>query len=570
MLKFLTISKPVLEEDWLNFFLKKDLEWAKKTFALRGTTFDHLGLLDNRQLPEAGLIHPSIDMINPYCFVVCLDIERKILYAEQDNLGKFQTHQGENVLFFKNPPIHNDLQLIWEDANQVSYYRKMDQECLKKRWGIKNALALQMSQFQGHFFEETNQLQNPVIYFLKEVSQSIIDSTPSDWMNPIIVQFSVEGSETQNMPSDAINVHQVVNKLIEPRALLRIEPLLEDDLDCRLLLWKESQKWIGCESRTPSCIEKLLWGSPKKNADAALDSLPPWMAFLILDKLGGTFFVKGHGSGKTLFQWLPPDDLKPNGKWLADRLIKLWGGTLEMPVQSLPTPIPAPPLLKPWGKKIQFDISIPVNDQDAKQLLISSCKDFLDKWIPACEQQNVIVRPLLKFIYQKILSHTDLANHPVQQTHYGLIQSRKIETGFEIAFDELTFLARFGKQFLSPESPISIELPAPCVNHKQELLDIIYSIHNTHRTFLQTILQQRQSLGDQKMTIEVIFGWWNQWWQTLFEHPNDVFIDFVFREDSRVGYARIGYAHIGNVPAYLQLEQNGNIPIHSPCENMRF
>jgi hypothetical protein len=149
------------------------------------------------------------------------------------------------------------------------------------------------------------------------------------YLNPFVLKMESEGTDVSEAElQDVLGGPQPdLLRILHPGGLLAVFPLLPDnshDLRWRFLryLWEKLLPKKNLRDWPPALrLFFAPWNDADENFEPKSFSPEP---FFVLDLLGGTFTITGHGTGKPTYDWIPPADMSSNLNWIATRFYRRW------------------------------------------------------------------------------------------------------------------------------------------------------------------------------------------------------------------------------------------------------
>jgi hypothetical protein len=566
MNSFLIVCKPSADADWREFF----------HFDGEAPSIENLPR--NIQLIQestAVLLHPVPAASKLFTFGVWRD-RKRFAFENRQLINEFENERA--LLFFSRAPEATDDRLLLtnrSDGIAVLYRRLQAGELRTAVDGPGKPgepfLPDSRATRAGHF-ERCGYRLDPRGAGDRDIRADLDGDAgrcrgePVAWLNPIVLRLAVAGNELslaveggELRPARAgVSVQHVLRHLVDRGSLLFVEPLFVEEFDGRVLLLQELHHRYRDHLRaTNSPVERLLWGDRDTAEDA---DEPCWKPFLVLDALGGSFSIRRHGTGRPRYCWKPPPDLSPNARWLADYWLRLWPGTLvedPWPKRVVSLPHPA----REWPEPTYRS---PVSDDADAAATVASCAALLGRaagadgdgpplgWLASLLQREMPDRPEFR------------------QAHYGFFA----RAGTEVRFWEAEFLDHFARGHLAPRSPVHVELPPlEFVDGWQR--DEVVRGHEAAVGGLAVELTRSPLLGAGKLLrhlfehnndppsgapterrLEYEFGWWNDWFTSLFSDPAETPVRFVVQRPGLVlKQKRLGEGVLGVGPAAYQQDR---------------
>ncbi|MGB6297051.1 MAG: hypothetical protein WBF90_12835 [Rivularia sp. (in: cyanobacteria)] len=431
----------------------------------------------------------------------------------QMNLLYLPELRGKRLIDFRNAT----------DYNEKYRYKVVELEEL----GFPNSVAAQNSSVNGVFFKQINSDEgiNPEVIDL-EYSKDIINNNKDEysavgWLNPLILTFSLDDNDIENIESTRGNRYlKALSLFLEPSALILVEPHIDRDYDLRIgfliqlhQLIEERQRNHG-NNHYLSLIEHILFGS---------QYIQPWKPFLILDLLGGEFYVYQnikHNSDneKLLISWNPPEDAKSNKLWFADYWLQKCENIIQqnINIQSQINIVPSPSSARVY-RSGKGSIRFQVDDFSKTNLSLSS---LISKH-PCCtnDGNTTNLYNFLLELFQDSESEQFSEKFPYNDFwRIKTLQNKLVE------FDEVDFWNYFSQNHVIPKSPLLIAIP----KQDNRFLDPIASLNFGPYHFLWDLFNYFNGERQQEIVDFYNFlGWWNNWHSTLFNNRWDVCLNFI-------------------------------------------
>ena len=458
------------------------------------------------QLKNSKLIHPRDP--NLQTFGIWQDSENLDSYYVKDsgNVGYLDNLECDNLLFMPTLYGYKNVRIIDNVNNNSCYYQAIPLEELE----FSSSLVIKYNDLAGIIFKQIYETQ--VTKETKEIN--IVDQKNQcngeaiGWLNPVIWKFKLNGDDLkdidQNSPNDSNIIHRVLRLFFTPSALLRVEPDIDNRHELRISILKQFQEYIINRS-TPSrnLFEYMLFGGEPPNS---------WKPFLWLDLLGGKFFVHKHGTQPNIL-WDRPPQLSSNADWFANYCLSKWVGEKHKDGETVSniSIVQPPSSPQPYGSISNLE-TFTIDNLDLNQ---ATCGSIL-KYHPLSKEEGTFYH----FLVYKLFKEYEGSEK--DKCHYGCVRLIDRDQN-KVSFDDIYFIKRFSERYVAPNSPILIAIPQV----KNRFVDPVRSINNGEYHFL---LQLFKSLKCQDTTdhveLENKFGWWNNWYLTLFEKPWNIHIKF--------------------------------------------
>jgi len=386
-------------------------------------------------------------------------------------------------------------------------------------------------------------------------NNNITDGFSEFWVNPIMLQVPVKGKYLGDIVLERY-MPLFQNEYVEKNLLL-LEPLFDSELNPRLLFYIEGEKQINQRNDSSiSTTEYLIWGESATRFR--------WKPFASLDILKGKFFIS-NDRGKTKIYWKQPEQLSANECFFISYWKRYWHGEiLDKDFDKL-NPIPEPSYARvPYYPSRTGGIEL---DQVNMERACSSSQSIFGCF-DKCKTDTFD-------IIKTILDKPSLENFPINRVFIGHLMMDNEAGRFRLYFNDTNYLSELAEKYIIPQSAVYIEFPE-CIfnkgNGNQELeesrntynetlrsercLDLINSPYLGARNFLIYLCSNwKNPLIQEKFSSEMKNGWWNKWYESLFNRSHTQYLEFVSETGFILKSSILGEACLGNSSvAYKQSE----------------
>lgn len=540
MQKFTIISRPNYQDikrsnEWKYYFP----DYSKQSFSTRlrkdNTLKDAEKILQNKKKSETQLL--QIDEYDLSCSKIVHPVSENestvSLWKHQNRKDKYYVKDPGDAQAFNRPEM-NLLYLpelrgkkLIDFRNATDYNEKYRYKVIKlEELGFPNSLGAKTSSINGVLFRQVNSDEgvNPEVIDL-EYNDNIIDNFQDEyynvgWLNPLIFTFSLDDNDIKHIYNTSENRYlNALSLFLEPSALILVEPHIDEDYDLRISFLLQLQQIIEERQKNQgnnqdlSLIEYILLGS---------QYFQPWKPFLILDLLGGQFYVyqkmkQNLNQEQLLVTWNPSQDAQSNKRWFADYWLNKCGNIqLDINTRSDINTVPSPPSARVYrsGKGlITFEVDNFSETNLSLTSLISKHPDYISD-----DRRSNPYKFLLKLI-ENLESENSSEKFPYN--NFWRIESPENKL---VQFDEVDFWNYFSKNHVIPESPLFIAIP----KQDNRFLDPVASVNFGAYHFLWELFNYFD--GDRQTEIIDFyntFGWWNNWHSTIFNNRWDVYLNFI-------------------------------------------
>lgn len=229
---------------------------------------------------------------------------------------------------------------------ELAYFRRIDRTWWSRHfaesaggwiYGDNGSLAFR--------FWESCPTQGHVVRFEK-ARQDKPDN--EGWIKPFVMVLLLHGSQVKikvcekekpelDSEEGLYGATSELSKLLKEQAggWPRLYPIVGESENQRAAFlsawWNEIQ---SLDFHRWTALERLIFcpknASPDTNSRSAAE--PVWLAFWMLDLLGGRWWISGWGTGLPQYHWEPPDEeAGTNYLWLASHWLNKWGGAWGAP-----------------------------------------------------------------------------------------------------------------------------------------------------------------------------------------------------------------------------------------------
>ncbi len=400
---------------------------------------------------------------------------------------------------------------------------------------------------------------------------------PEGWMNPLLIRLDLGGDACMEPPTGALpsDTRVVFRQLMEQSDLLGIVPGFEVEDDVRWAAWRQ----LLAQGAGPlNGVERLIAGG----ADAQLvreGSSPLW-SFVALDALGGVFSFDGHGANRRQtatrltplnYRWHAPERLAPNACWVATKLVDAWGkgrplvGAVseEKPVLRRRVRTQRTEVLprfaqaltaSPKGTALSASSVIAFPGRTLAVLPRRFAPAALQKatssvvaFIRLCGELESNSEGGVKVIadfFERLFNEFEAHAVPfASQLHLGWMRRIGEE---RLALDAAGLLNELSKRYVTPRSPLLVQLPDPEKRGEALYFDPVACVPSGDRALLWGLLRPKNS--ESERIISLTLGWWNSWHESLLDDPAEV--SLVFRAAGfELGLSTLGGADLGGRPS---------------------
>lgn len=522
--------------------------------------------------------------------------------ADDSHLQYFRSNHLENIIYLPKMLGKELIELRLGEAFDKVRYKAVSVN--ETPFELPESLYCQQNSLVGTFFKEQKSLEegrNPYIIWINAVGLRENVITPDNqigWLNPLIANFDITQNDIQddyyNQMSRAKNLVKLVT---EPAGLLAVELHLDTKDDLRMLMLKKLIAKQQQENRGLSLLEYLMWGS-QANEHHTNSSLGE--SFFVLDKLGGAFFVDDHGiyhkdidpdTREELkhfpnVTWQAPQNLAMNAIWLKNHFLKSW-----VPIENNTEGDEITPTIN------VSDIPTIVNKIDATGTpnsyyvlppftkLINQTTRGVRRLNVKTKIKNKIKLPILQVLNSHPLVNLNTNDEKNSTTNlYEFIASALAElcekskdcskhvvyygegaysflTSNEVKLDEIKLLENFSRHYLTPLSPVYIAVPD--IEHGGPVyIEVVNSVQYGNKEFLHLLYFansfnddfadfEQEDFDKEDIKLAYGYGWWQDWFKTLFSKRWDVKINFVpvnkgfIINSSLLGKSELGLERVG-------------------------
>jgi len=555
--------------------------------------------LDRLNAPEehgVSLLHPTHASHYTYPFWIREDAggDRVLLVGAKENRGKFEGPKGdEPIAFFREPPgAHVFLQ---DDRGGASYlYERFRADT----WSLPDSIVLsggtsgesdaQRHDWQGclgHLLRgrkdrDRSTLRGPVDRW--SIAQAAdddgtVDGPIAGWLNPLVLAFDVDGDALRPPePGEDLGIthtRTAVASALDNAAVLAVIPVLDEEWDGRLVGWEHLLR-----SRTAgeglNVFERLVVGGTPE-AVARQTPEPALLPFQSLDAMGGRFAIEAADSPDPSFRWLAPE-LGANGRWLARWMAGGWQrgwrgfapeletspgrswdfGLVDGGGQDVDREVIVAergPLSRARGESTACDL-----DEEEAARAVASAADMLELCAPALRESRL---QLVSDYVIDLIADSRLGGHRIQQAHRGFVRVDDHGRRRQVDVDFTSFFREVANRTLAPRSPILVAVPDPASGDagpaRPRYIDMRRSVDHGPYALLWGTLRPRadepasggvapmdERFAGRRIELPGSFGWWNDWYQTLFVCPAEARVKFGFG-GFVTGAAQVGLGILG-------------------------
>lgn len=400
---------------------------------------------------------------------------------------------------------------------------------------------------------------------------------PRGWVNPVVLRVSLDGESLGALvgaePGSGIvddqdgwwglagrreTLHALLGRADN---LLAVAALFEKPAPIqrrRRYLAGVIGRWRG---GPVTAVEGLLAGSGRSRLSTSPDP------FVTLDHLGGIFYLApalSPACSTPLRAWGPPGNLSGNLRWLAERLIEQWGGTLEPAVDPVPAAKvwPGPPKSR-WVslRNLEVEENRFRGLSEASRVLARLAGDGQGLWAD-----------LVALFAEDGGDHGDR-----DHWHRGYLRSTPPGPGHpaRMEVDEAGLLGAVARRFLVPRSPVWVPLPSAAelpagasedlrLRHRETFEGSYFDLIRTPRhgagRFLRELHARTREEATEEPTLVYRRGWWSRWLEAVYRRRAEAPWRFELSAGGFVlGTDRLGQAPLGagsrptSVPEELRL-----------------
>ncbi len=499
--------------------------------------------------------------------------------ADDSHLQHFRSSHLENIIYLPQMFGKKLLEFRLGEAFDKVRYRVLSIN--EVPFELPQSFYCQQNSFVGTFFKEQKDLdegQNPYIIWINAVGlrENVIKpDTQIGWLNPLIATFDVTQDDIFDGYYEQMSrAKNLVKAVTEQAALLTVELHIDPMDDLRMLLLRKLVEKQQLENRKLNLLEYLMWGS-QTNEYHTKSTLGE--SFFVLDKLGGAFFVDDHGTyhkdidpetKEELKQfpnitWRAPEDLALNAVWLKNHFLQSWIPTSNEFAAERHTTRVSNYILPPFTKLInqttrgirKLTLKAKKNKIELPILRVLEAHPLVD--LNASEISAASLYEFIALVLKEICEKSK--DHSKHGAYYGE-GAYSFITSNEVQLDEVKLLENFSRHYLAPLSPVYVAVPD--IEHGgPAYIDVVDSVQYGNKEFLRLLYFadvskdfdnfDQEGFDKEDIKLAYGYGWWQDWYKTLFNNRWDVKINFVPRNkgfiinSSLLGRTELGLERVG-------------------------
>ena len=514
---FIVISFPQNDSKWANLFP----EFDPLVPVVRSKTLinDRLRLLDD----SAGchIVHPTSQRNHS---IPIWRSGNHFAVEHESHLGRIKSPQPVRDVLFLPGSVGDGKPIVFRDRKneQTLQFKPLTHDVLGFQSNDLETGAL------SNLYVGGNSSDSEASEFEIHHAPELCVDSPTGWINPIIVQFLLEGEELDISAKGKLA--ELACLLCDDKALLAAEPLRGRNLLRRVAVLQHLGEYldIANSATDPSVIEQLIWG---------LDGCAGAKPFAILDSLGGTFCVEDFGCGAPRLSWTPTKETASNKLWFANYWCKKWGGVLaDQNVKRTAAPAPNSPRASGW---VNVGRPIPMSKR-------AKIAETLVEFIPILRSElpgGGAFHSVLPWLGSLLESDV---HELVSTIHRGYI--RWADNG-RLQFHANGFLENFARELILPISDVDIELP-DVQRYPKQVVRMQESLSGSGGDFIQRLMRNRMIVVHREKRVEIpaCYGWWNDWYSLLFTHSHYTTVSVVASHNGfRLGEVELAANRLGSM-----------------------